>query len=40
MVARSRTGIKVVALRITVLDGSGAVINLGEAQLQIHRLSH
>jgi hypothetical protein len=40
LVSRSSTGLKVVALRITVLDGSGAVINLGEAQLQIHRLSH
>jgi hypothetical protein len=40
VVSRSATGIKVVALRLTVLDGSGAVINLGEAQLQIHRLSH
>ena len=36
----SATGIKVIALRVTVLDGSGAVINLGEAALQIHRLSH
>ncbi len=40
VVTRSKTGIKVVALRLTVLDGSGAVINLGEAQLQVHRLSH
>jgi len=40
VVSRSATGIKVVALRITLLDGSGAVINLGEAKLQIHRLSH
>ncbi len=40
VVSRTRTGLKVVALRLTVLDGSGAVIDLGEAQLQIHRLSH
>ena len=40
VVTRSSTGIKVVALRITVLDGSGAVINLGEAQLRIRHLSH
>lgn len=40
VVTRSSTGLKVVALRITVLDGSGAVINLGEAQLKLHRLSH
>jgi hypothetical protein len=32
-------GIKVTALRITVLDGSGAVINLGNAQLKIRRPS-
>jgi len=39
VVSRSRTGLTVVALRITLLDGSGAVIDLGEAQLQIRRLS-
>lgn len=38
MVSRTATGITVVALRITLLDGSGAVINLGEARLQIGRL--
>ena len=37
--AQPAPGLKVVALRITVLDGSGAVIDLGEAQLRIHRLS-
>jgi hypothetical protein len=40
VVTRSRTGIKVVALRVTLLDGSGAVIDLGEAQLRIQRLPH
>lgn len=40
VVTRTATGVKVVALRITLLDGSGAVINLGEAQLQIRRLPH
>ena len=39
VVSRSATGITVVALRITLLDGSGAVINLGEAQLHLHHLS-
>jgi hypothetical protein len=40
VVDRTATGIRVVALRITLLDGSGAVINLGEATLHISRLSH
>jgi hypothetical protein len=33
-------GISVVALRLTLLDGSGAVVDLGEARLQIDRLPH
>ncbi|WP_151084146.1 choice-of-anchor P family protein [Nocardioides cynanchi] len=37
VVTKTRTGISVVALRITLLDGSGAVINLGEAALRINR---
>ena len=37
VVTKTRTGISVVALRITLLDGSGAVINLGEAALRIDR---
>jgi len=40
VVSRTAHGIKVVALRVTLLDGSGAVINLGEAALQIGRLPH
>lgn len=40
VVTRSASGIKVVALRVTLLDGTGAVVNLGEAELQIRRLSH
>ncbi|MDX6359105.1 MAG: hypothetical protein QOH37_2159 [Nocardioidaceae bacterium] len=40
IVTRSKTGIKVIALRVTLLDGSGAVINLGEAKLNISRLPH
>lgn len=40
VVTRSKTGIKVIALRVTLLDGSGAVINLGEAKLHISRLPH
>ncbi len=39
VVTRTATGLRVVALRITLLDGSGAVVNLGEAQLQIRRLT-
>lgn len=40
LVTKSASGVKVVALRVTLLDGSGAVIDLGEAQLQIRRLPH
>jgi hypothetical protein len=36
IVKRSPTGISVTALRITLLDGSGAVISLGQAKLSIH----
>ncbi len=35
IVDRSRNGISVTALRITLLDGSGAVLNLGVARLSI-----
>src|SRR6478609_1753144 len=35
VVERLRFGIGVTALRITVLDGTGAVINLGNAQFQV-----
>ena len=35
IVDRSRNGISVTALRITLLDGSGAVLNLGVARLYI-----
>ena len=38
IVTRIPGGIKVIALRITVLDGSGAVIDLGSARLAIKRL--
>lgn len=38
LVHRTRTGISVTALRITLLDGTGAVIDLGHAQLNISRL--
>jgi hypothetical protein len=38
LVTRTHSGIKVVALRITLLDGSGAVVDLGEAALRIGRL--
>jgi hypothetical protein len=37
VVTRLPNGLAVTALRITVLDGTGAVINLGNAQLQIRR---
>jgi hypothetical protein len=40
VVDRSPSGISVIALRITLLDGSGAVINLGEAALHVQRLPH
>lgn len=35
LVQRYQTGIHVTAVRLTLLDGSGAVINLGEAKLRI-----
>jgi len=35
IVVRTRTGISVVGLRITLLDGTGAVIDLGTAKLSI-----
>jgi hypothetical protein len=38
LVHRSRTGLSVTALRITLLDGSGAVIDLGRAQLKVSML--
>ena len=37
IVARTKVGIAVVALRITLLDGTGAVIDLGTAKLSIKR---
>ena len=37
IVRRTETGIHVIALRVTLLDGSGAVLNLGEARLAIRR---
>lgn len=36
IVRRTKAGITVTALRTTVLDGTGAVVNLGNAQLFIH----
>jgi hypothetical protein len=38
VVTRTAQGIDVIALRITLLDGSGAVIDLGEARMRIDRL--
>ena len=35
VVTRSRNGISVIGLRITLLDGSGAVVNLAEAALHV-----
>jgi hypothetical protein len=40
VVSRSKTGLQVIALRMTLLDGSGAVIDLGEASMRVRRLSH
>jgi hypothetical protein len=37
VVHRTRTGLSVTALRITLLDGTGAVIDLGHAQLSISK---
>lgn len=38
VVTRTHSGIRVIGLRITLLDGSGAVINLAEAGLRIRHL--
>jgi hypothetical protein len=38
VVTRSHDGISVIGLRITLLDGSGAVVDLGEARMRIGRL--
>jgi hypothetical protein len=38
LVKRSKHGLKVTALRITLLDGAGATIDLGRAQLTISKL--
>lgn len=40
VVTRSHNGVSVIGLRITLLDGSGAVVNLGEASLKIGHLAH
>lgn len=37
VVEKSKNGIKVTSVRVTLLDGTGAVINLGQAQLKILR---
>lgn len=37
IIRRSDTGIHVIALRVTLLDGSGAVLNLGEADFGLRR---
>lgn len=39
LVHKTGSGIKVTALRITLLDGTGAVIDLGEAQLRVAQRS-
>jgi hypothetical protein len=38
VVRKTPSGISVIGLRVTLLDGSGAVVDLAEAQLAIHRL--
>lgn len=38
VVTRTRSGMFVIGLRVTLLDGSGAVVNLAEAKLRIHPL--
>lgn len=40
VVHRTHRGISVIGLRITLLDGSGAVVDLAEARLKIRRLPH
>jgi hypothetical protein len=40
VVERTRNSIGVIALRLTLLDGTGAVVNLGEAKLKIARSVH
>jgi hypothetical protein len=35
VVTRTHSGIRVIGLRITLLDGSGAVVNLAEASLKV-----
>ena len=40
VVTRTHRGISVIGLRVTLLDGTGAVINLAEASLKIRSLSH
>jgi hypothetical protein len=37
VVHKTKIGISVVALRVTLLDGSGAVIDLGTARLSIRK---
>jgi hypothetical protein len=38
VITKTQTSVSVVALRITLLDGTGAVIDLGEAKLRISNL--
>lgn len=38
VITKTQTGISVIGLRVTLLDGSGAVIDLGEAKLRISKL--
>jgi hypothetical protein len=40
VVHRTHNGISVIGLRVTLLDGSGAVVNFAEAKLNIKRLPH
>jgi hypothetical protein len=39
VVTRTHNSISVIGLRITLLDGSGAVVNLAEAKLRIRPLT-
>jgi len=40
LVTRTSAGLRVVSLRVTLLDGSGGVVDLGTADLRIRPLSH
>ncbi|MGA8248474.1 MAG: choice-of-anchor P family protein [Nocardioides sp.] len=40
VVTRTKTGLQVIGLRVTLLDGTGAVFDLGEATMRVRSLPH